>query len=184
MALLARLCSALLAVPLLLCSPILPSSAARRRRAKARRAAALIAEVAPTPRAPKRPPSAVVRGMGDDLRHELAVQAAEGRNFPNLARFQRQFSKGGLAALDGVPVDLLRRALREFEAMVRNWSSPRLADLRSRMAVTLAHRTSASSVWIAVNSVAPGARPEAMGARLFRHASSMFEPGEQLLSKI
>ena len=42
--------------------------------------------------------------------------------------------------------------------MVRNWSSPALADLRSRMAVTLADRTSASSVWIAANSVGPAMR--------------------------
>ena len=52
-----------------------------------------------------------------------------------------------------MPVDQLRRALREFEALVRNWSSASLADLRSRMAVVLADRSSASSVWIAANTV-------------------------------
>ncbi len=183
MALLQRLCAVLLWLPLLICSPILRSSAARRRRARARRAAALIAEVAPEPRRAKRPPAALLRSMRDELRHELARNAAEGRAYLQLARFERQFSKVGLRVLDAVPVDHLRRALREFESMVRNWSSPALADLRSRMAVTLADRTSASSVWIAVNSVAPGTRGEALVGRLAARASSMFGPSEQLLSR-
>ncbi|HEX2539509.1 MAG TPA: hypothetical protein VHM00_00325 [Caldimonas sp.] len=184
MALLERLCAALLALPLLLCSPILRSSAARRRRASARRAAASIAEVAPEPRRAKRPPAALLRSMRDELRHELARNAAEGNAYPHLARFERQFSKVGLRVLEAVPVDHLRRALREFEAMVRNWSSPALADLRSRMAVTLADRTSASSVWIAANSVAPGMRGDALASQIAARASSIFGSSQQMLSRI
>ena len=183
MALLQRLCVALLWLPLLICSPILQSSAARRRRARARRAAAMIAEVAPEPRRPKRPPAALLRNMRDELRRELAANAAEGRAYPQLARFERQFSKVGLRVLEAVPVDLLRRALWEFESMVRNWSSPGLADLRSRMAVALAERTSGSSVWIAQNSVAPGMRGATLAGRLAVRASSIFGPSEQLLSR-
>ena len=184
-ALLVRLCALLLALPLLLCKPILNSGAARRRRASARRAAALIGEVAPAPPPPRKVPSTVLRGMRDELRRELAVQAANGRQFPHLARFERRFSKLGLGALEAVPVDQLRRALSEFETMVRNWSSAHLADLRSRMAVTLADRNSAASVWIAVNSVSPGGRPrsETLASRIARQASSMFQPSSQL-SKI
>ena len=143
----------------------------------------MIAEVAPEPRRAKRPPAALLRNMRDELRHELARNAAEGRAYPQLARFERQFSKVGLRVLEAVPVDQLRRALREFEAMVRNWSSPALADLRSRMAVTLAERTSASSMWIAQNSVAPGMRGATLAGRLAARASSMFGPSEQMLSR-
>jgi hypothetical protein len=121
--------------------------------------------------------------MRDELRHELARNAAEGRAFPHLARFERQFSKVGLRVLEAVPVDHLRRALREFETMVRNWSSPGLADLRSRMAVTLADRTSAASVWIAKNTVAPGMRGDAIAAHLAARASSMFGPSQHLVTR-
>lgn len=183
MALLERLCAALLTLPLLLCSPLLRSSAASRRRARARRVAAAIAEVAPEPPRARRPAAALLRNMRDELRHELARNAADGRAFPHLARFERQFSKVGLRVLEAVPVDHLRRALHEFEAMVRNWSSPALADLRSRMAVTLADRTSASSVWIAANTVAPGMRGNALAGQLAARASSMFGSSQQMLSR-
>jgi hypothetical protein len=122
--------------------------------------------------------------MRDELRRELARNAAEGAAYPHLARFERQFSKVGLRVLEAVPVDHLRRALREFETMVRNWSSPALADLRSRMAVTLADRTSAASVWIAANSVAPGMRADALASQLAARASSMFGASQQMLSRI
>lgn len=185
MALLQRLCSALLWLPLLVCAPILQSSAARRRRARARRAAAMIAEVAPEPRRANRPPAALLRSMRDELRRELTRHASEGRVYPQLARFERQFSKVGLRVLEAVPVEHLRRALREFEAMVRNWSSPALADLRSRMAVTLAERTSGSSVWIAQTTIAPGMRSATLTERLAAvRASSMFGQSGQMLSRI
>ena len=71
----------------------------------------------------------------------------------NLARFERKFDKHGMRTIEQLPVDQLRRALREFESLVRNWSNPSLADLRSRMAVVLADRASASSMWIDANSV-------------------------------
>ena len=83
------------------------------------------------------------------------------QTYRHLARFERKFDKYGLRTIEQLPVDQLRRALREFEALVRNWSSPSLADLRSRMAVVLADRSSASSVWIAANSVNGAAAPRA-----------------------
>lgn len=119
--------------------------------------------------------------MRDELRRELAVQAAGGRAYLHLARFERRFSKAGLHAIDRIPVDQLRRALADFEAMVRNWSSPALADLRSRMAVSLADRSSASSVWIAVASIAPSYRqaPQSMAARLAMTTASAFRNSQQ-----
>ena len=88
--------------------------------------------------------------------------------FPHLARFERRFAKMGTRAIREIPVEQLRRALADFESLVRNWSSPPLADLRSRMAVILADRSSAASVWVAVNSVSAERRPppQSMGERL------------------
>ena len=116
------------------------------------------------PRSPGNPPRA-----GDPLaagQHRGGPRACESssarcstpttshrQTYRHLARFERKFDKYGLRTIEQLPVDQLRRALREFESLVRNWSSPSLADLRSRMAVVLADRSSASSVWIAANSV-------------------------------
>ena len=94
-----------------------------------------------------------VRAMRVELGKVLDADAGHRQSYRHLARFERKFDKYGLQTLERLPVDQLRRALREFEALVRNWSSTSLADLRSRMAVVLADRSSASSVWIAVNTV-------------------------------
>lgn len=92
-----------------------------------------------------------------DMRAELARvlddDALNRRTYKHLARFERKFGETGLRTLEQIPVADLRRALRDFEALVRNWSSPPLADLRSRMAVVLADRSSAASMWIQANSV-------------------------------
>ena len=46
----------------------------------------------------------------------------------------------GPRALRSVPLEVLERALEQFELLVTNWSPPGLAGLRSRMAVTLSDR--------------------------------------------
>ena len=91
--------------------------------------------------------------MRIELGKVLDGDASHRQRYRHLARFERKFDKYGLRTIEQLPVDQLRRALREFEALVRNWSSPSLADLRSRMAVVLADRSSASSVWIAANTI-------------------------------
>lgn len=185
MDLFARFIGIVLAVPLLLCRPFLRIVQARDRRARIRAARASaearIVPIVPTVRV-QRPSNTAMRAMRDELRGELARNAAEGRAFLHLARFERKFSKSGLRAIDDVPIDHLRRALADFEVMVRNWSSPALADLRSRMAVSLADRASASTVWIAVNSIAPAYRnaPETMAARLARGTAHAFRVSQQL----
>ena len=95
----------------------------------------------------------VVRAMRVELGKVLDADEGHRQTYRHLARFERKLDKYGLRTLQYLPVDQLRRALREFEALVRNWSSSSLADLRSRIAVVLADRASASSVWIAVNTV-------------------------------
>jgi len=130
---------------------------------------------------PKPPSPAVVRAMRDELKRVLDEQPEGRLHYRHLARFERKFGKLGPRAIDEVPVDQLRRALRDFEKLVRNWSSASLADLRSRMAVTLADRSSAASVWVAANSVSAVPHPwqEPMAARLVRAAGEGFRASVQ-----
>ncbi|MDQ2734167.1 MAG: hypothetical protein M3Y55_04065 [Pseudomonadota bacterium] len=183
--LLSRLFGAVFAVPLVISKPILRFVEARKRKSGAYRL-----------RPPSRPfdgsqpggetrlkpaSTAELRAMRDEMRRILDAEEAHRRVFRHLARFERKFSKSGLRAIEEVPVEQLRRALKDFEALVRNWSSPSLADLRSRMAVTLADRSSAASLWIADNSVSSTyrPRPESMAARLARNAGTAFRRSEQ-----
>ena len=154
---LARLLKAVHVVPLTIARPFLFWWAAHKRRSGAWR-------VRPPAREPQetRPEPAIrslqagietVRAMRAELGRVLDGDESHRQTYRNLARFERKFDKYGLRTIEQLPVDDLRRALREFEALVRNWSSASLADLRSRRAVVLADRSSASSMWIAANSV-------------------------------
>ncbi len=163
--LIGQLLSALLWLPLALCKPILRAREAKMRRSGARRVRPPALPpghlVEPLPR-PRGPAAEVIGGMKVALTALLDGEPTHRRAYRHLARFERKFNEGGLRTLEAIPVADLRRALRDFEAMVRNWSEPSLADLRSRMSVTLTDRSSAASMWIAENSVnsafrAPGA---------------------------
>jgi hypothetical protein len=182
---LSRLFGAVFAVPLLISKPILRFFEARKRRSGAFRArppSRPFADTQTEVAARIKPPSAAeIRAMRDEIRRVLDEDETHRQVFRHLARFERKFAKSGLSAIESVPVDQLRRALKDFEALVRNWSSVSLADLRSRMAVTLTERSSAASVWIAANSVSSvfRPRPETMAARLARSAGGAFRPSQQ-----
>jgi len=155
--LLARLFKAVHTVPLLIARPLLFWWAAHKRRSGAWRVRP------PSREAQNTRPEPAIRALQADIDCVRAMRAELGKvldghetcrqTYRNLARFERKFDKYGLRTIEQLPVDQLRRALREFEALVRNWSSASLADLRSRMAVVLADRSSAASVWIAANSI-------------------------------
>ena len=161
MALLRRLCGAVLNVPLLVCAPILRASDARRRASAVRSAAAprRPRDTAPDKLARPGPSAADLQRMRDELRRVLDEREDGRILFPHLARFERKFTVAGLRTLDKLPVGQLRRALVDFETLVSNWSSAPLAELRSRMAVKHSDRASASSMWIAAVSVASQQRP-------------------------
>ena len=154
---LAPLLKAIHSVPLAIARPILFWWAAHQRRKGAWRVRPPSREAVET-----RPEPAIrslqasidaVRAMRVELGKALDADESHRQTYRHLARFERKLDKYGLRTLEQFPVDELRRALREFEALVRNWSSTSLADLRSRMAVVLADRSSASSMWIAANTV-------------------------------
>lgn len=178
--LLSRLFGAVFAVPLILSKPILRWCDAHKRKAGGYRVrppsrSARDHDAEALPRV-KPASSAEMRAMRDEMRRVLDEEETHRQVFRHLARFERKFAKSGLRALEEIPVEQLRRALKDFEALVRNWSSACLADLRSRMAVTLAERSSAASMWIADNSISSTyrPRPESMAARMARTAGTAF----------
>ena len=180
---LTRLCSALLEAVLLISRSLLFWIAARKLRAATSRSKPAVREhedTRPEPaiRALQATPE-VLHAMVQELGRVLDEDESHRQVHRHLARFERKFAKYGLRTIAQLPVDQLRRALFDFEALVRNWSSPSLADLRSRMAVVLADRSSAASVWIAANTMPPPGRPaaESMGSRLARNAGAAFRPG-------
>lgn len=62
------------------------------------------------------------------------------RELRHLAYLETLLRQRGLEALQAVPLDVLHKALDQFEGLVSNWSPWGLATLRSKMAVALAER--------------------------------------------
>ena len=58
----------------------------------------------------------------------------------HLAFVERALQRKGLRALHKLPLDVLQRALVQFEGLVVNWSPVGLAALRSKMAVAIIDR--------------------------------------------
>ncbi len=58
----------------------------------------------------------------------------------HLAFVEQALAKRGLKALRKVPLDVLQRALEQLEGLVTNWTPEGLANLRSKMAVTIIDR--------------------------------------------
>lgn len=58
----------------------------------------------------------------------------------HLAYVETLLRQQGLDALQAVPLDVLHKALDQFEGLVSNWSPRGLAMLRSKMAVALGER--------------------------------------------
>lgn len=58
----------------------------------------------------------------------------------HLGFVEQALAKRGLRALNKLPLDVLQRALDQFEGLVVNWSPAGLASLRSRMAVAIIDR--------------------------------------------
>ena len=57
-----------------------------------------------------------------------------------LVAVEQMLAKKGIRALRKMPLDVLKRALEQFEGLVTNWSPVGLANLRSKMAVTIIER--------------------------------------------
>lgn len=82
----------------------------------------------------------LLQAMRGELAEVLDEDSELRAGVPHLARLERLLASHGLPALERVPLELLERALEQFESLVTNWSPAALACLRSRMAVTLRAR--------------------------------------------
>jgi hypothetical protein len=68
--------------------------------------------------------------LGNSTRHTMR----------HLVFLEQALAKKGLRALHKLPLDVLERALEQFEGLVTNWSPAGLASLRSKMAVAIIDR--------------------------------------------
>ncbi len=73
----------------------------------------------------------------DDL---LERQPGSRQTLRHIDFVRQSLHKKGLRALHKVPLDVLQRALEQFESLVSNWSPTGLASLRSKMAVAIIDR--------------------------------------------
>ena len=78
------------------------------------------------------------------IRKELAAllddQPEARQTLRHLGFVEQALAKKGLRALHKLPLDVLQRALEQFEGLVVNWSPLGLANLRSKMAVAVIDR--------------------------------------------
>lgn len=78
---------------------------------------------------------AEVLGAAPEIRAELR----------HLAYVEHALQQKGLRALKLVPLEVLQKALEQFEGLVSNWEPRGLAMLRSKMSVTVRERQVASA---------------------------------------
>jgi hypothetical protein len=101
--------------------------------------------------APPAPPAPVVDPQAQALAQAAPFVAAlkslldshrmTRRVMRHLGYVERTLATQGLKGLNEVPVEVLSESLKQFESLVGNWSDPHLAELRSKMAVTVLHRS-------------------------------------------
>ena len=75
-----------------------------------------------------------------ELQQLLQENGAARQTTRHLAFVNQALAKRGLTALDELPVNVLRKALHQFEGLVSNWAPVGLAALRSKMAVAVMKR--------------------------------------------
>lgn len=73
----------------------------------------------------------------------------------HLAYLETTLLQQGLLALDTVPLEVLRKALAQFEGLVCNWTPRGLATLRSKMAVAVNERGLDGDAAAAADSATP-----------------------------
>ncbi|WP_372526733.1 hypothetical protein [Piscinibacter sp.] len=78
-----------------------------------------------------------LRAMRKALRHLLDQHADVRRVMRHLCHLESALKRSGDQAFDELPVELLRTALTQFEGLVTDWSPGGLAELRSRLAVSV-----------------------------------------------
>ena len=75
-----------------------------------------------------------------ELSDLLDQQPGSRQTLRHIEYLRQMLQKKGLRALHRVPLDVLQRALEQFESVVSNWTPVGLAGLRSKMAVAIIDR--------------------------------------------
>ena len=75
-----------------------------------------------------------------ELGELLDQQPGSRQTLRHIEYLRQMLQKKGLRALHRVPLDVLQRALEQFESVVSNWTPVGLAGLRSKMAVAIIDR--------------------------------------------
>ncbi|MDP1650827.1 MAG: hypothetical protein Q8M01_21880 [Rubrivivax sp.] len=78
--------------------------------------------------------------MREQLRALLSELPETRRTLRALVAVEQALARKGLRALRRLPLDVMRRALHQFEGLVTNWSPVGLANLRSKMSVAIIER--------------------------------------------
>jgi hypothetical protein len=78
--------------------------------------------------------------MQKQLAELLDLGSATRHTMRHLVFVEQALEKKGLRALHKLPLEVLERALDQFEGLVTNWSPAGLASLRSKMAVAIIDR--------------------------------------------
>lgn len=78
--------------------------------------------------------------MQEQLQRLLDELPETRRTLRHLVFVEQALARKGLRALRKLPLDVLQRALEQFEGLVTNWSPVGLAGLRSKMAVAIIDR--------------------------------------------
>ncbi|HEY9068329.1 MAG TPA: hypothetical protein VIO33_25315 [Burkholderiaceae bacterium] len=120
---------ALGAIGRLLTQPISLGAAAQHARADRQHAAA-----------PRGGASVGHRQMRRELYTLLEHHPASRQMMRHLDVIERTLRRTGIEAVEALPVKVLDRGLNELEALVWDWSQPGLAEVRSRLAVTVKRR--------------------------------------------
>ena len=75
-----------------------------------------------------------------ELDELLEQQPGSRQTLRHIEHVRQALHKKGLRALHKIPLDVLQRALEQFESVVSNWTPVGLASLRSKMAVAIIDR--------------------------------------------
>jgi len=100
--------------------------------------------VAAPPPAPPPPDSSALEAHKSTciaLKKLLDTHRQTRRVMRHLGYVERALAARGQSALNDLPVEVIAKALKQFETLVINWSDPLLATLRSQMAVAVLRRS-------------------------------------------
>ncbi len=108
---------------------------------KGRRIGIQVAAPAPEPPPPDNGALEAHKAACIALKKLLDTHRQTRRVMRHLGYVERALAARGQNALNDLPVEVIAKALKQFETLVINWSDPLLATLRSQMAVAVLRRS-------------------------------------------